>query len=270
MTERNIESRMAPRSARMPWISWGAVFGGLVSGLASFFLLTLLGLAAGVTAMTPDTAQPVGAVPAATGIWTGVSLLISAFIGGYVAARLSGLARRSDGLFHGFVVWGASTLLLIYLVTTSLGSLLGGLSSLLGQGLQTTASVASSAMSGENPLQSLIGAAVGDGVELSPQMLENLQNQLDAGNRQGAMNTLVNQVGINPDLASLLVNQAMSLQGVLQQIPSAQAIAGSAVSGLTAATWWLFVGMLLSLVLGMAGGILGSRGVGKRRAITTH
>src|SRR4051812_7722861 len=86
------------RPARRPYFSairWGAIIAGLVSGTASYLLLALLGLAVGLTAVDPTSAEPIGRVPLATGIWTGVSLLISAFIGGYVAGRMSGLSRAT-------------------------------------------------------------------------------------------------------------------------------------------------------------------------------
>ncbi|MEO6666663.1 MAG: hypothetical protein ABIO65_07820, partial [Nitrospiria bacterium] len=55
--------RTSSRYARFTRISWGAVFGGLAVGLAIQVLLTLLGTAAGLSAVDPQSADPVGTVP---------------------------------------------------------------------------------------------------------------------------------------------------------------------------------------------------------------
>lgn len=267
MAVETYETRSTTGRVKVPWISWGAIFGGLASGMATFLLLALLGLAAGITAIDPQAAEPVGQVPMLAGIWTGISMLLSAFVGGFVAARISGLSRRSDGIFHGFVTWGVSTLLFAFLVTTSVGNLLGGVFNVLGQGLQAGAGAV--AGQGQGGLESLIGGSAG-GADISRQSLDNLQQQLSAGNRQGAIDVMVNEMGFSPDRAATVADQAMQLQGVAQQLPSGQEVASAAVSGLTAASWWLFAGILLSLILGVFGGATGARGAAKRRTALVH
>ncbi|MEO6665716.1 MAG: hypothetical protein ABIO65_02945, partial [Nitrospiria bacterium] len=133
---------------------WGAVFGGLAVGLAIQVLLTLLGTAAGLSAVDPQSADPVGTVPAAMGIWTGLSMLIAAYVGGYVAARLSGLPTRGDGALHGTVTWGVTTLAAVAIATTAAGALLGGTFNVLGQGLQGATQGAAS--SGNANIQGLL------------------------------------------------------------------------------------------------------------------
>lgn len=276
MAVQTYETRLSTGRVKVPWISWSAIFGGLASGMATFLLLALLGLAAGITAINPEAAEPVGRVPLMAGIWTGISMLLSAFVGGFVAARISGLSRRSDGIFHGFVTWGVSTLLFAYLVTTSVGNLLGGVFNVLGQGLQATGSAVSGAVQGggataqgQGGLQSLLGGA--GGTNISRESLETVRQQLSAGDRQGAIDTMVNQMGIAPDRAQTIADQGMKLQGAAQQLPSGEEVASKAVTGLTVASWWLFAGILLSLILGVAGGATGARGSAKRRsALVAH
>lgn len=264
------ESRLSEKKAVVPWISWGAIFGGLASGMATFILLALLGVAAGITAIDPAAAEPVGNVPILAGIWTGVSMLLAAFIGGYVAARISGLSRRTDGILHGFVVWGVNTLFFVYLVTTSVGSLMGGVFNVLGQGIQaTTGAVAGAAGEGQS-LQALITGSAGGGGNISQESMNQLQQRLDAGDREGAINVMVNQMGFTRDRASTVVDQAMKVQGAIGQLPSGQEMAQTAVSGLTRASWWLFAGVLLSMVLGILGGFVGAKESGKRRTVLAH
>lgn len=83
---------------------------GLVVGIALQMVLTLLGLAIGAWSIDLKEAQPAGGIPLGTGLWTGISMLISAFVGGYVTSRLSGAYLRSDGMYHGAVVWGVNWL----------------------------------------------------------------------------------------------------------------------------------------------------------------
>lgn len=137
--------RTSSRYARFARVSWGAVFGGLAVGLAIQVLLTLLGTAAGLSAIDPQSAEPVGPVPMAMGIWTGLSMLIAAYVGGYVAARLSGLPTRGDGALHGAVTWGVTTLAAVAIATSAAGALIGGTFNILGQGLRGATEAATSA-----------------------------------------------------------------------------------------------------------------------------
>lgn len=276
MATQVLERRADMTRPYFPWISWGAIFGGLATGMATFILLAMLGLAAGFTAVDPGAAEPVGAAPAITGIWTGISLLLAAFVGGYVASRMSGMSRRTDGILHGFVAWGVITLTAVYLVTTSVGALLGGTFNLLGQGAQAlgqAAGAAGGAVTGpgaQNQLQSLITGSP-EGAQVSPEAMGSLHQQLADGNRQGAIQVMVNQMGFTQERAETMVDQAMPLYGAVQQAPQqGEEVAQTAVSGLTAASWWLFGGLLVSLVLGMVGGWVGAKATVGRRSVMAH
>jgi hypothetical protein len=99
-------------------------------------MLTLLGLAIGAWSVDLREAQPTEGIPMGTGIWTGLSMLISAFVGGFVTARLSGSYVKSDGLYHGVVVWGVNWLIFAWLTTTAMAYLVGGLFTALGTTVQ--------------------------------------------------------------------------------------------------------------------------------------
>lgn len=134
-------------SAHQPRIKWTAVWAGLVVGMSTQLVLTLLGLTIGAWSIDLKDAQPVGGIPLGAGLWTGLSLLLSAFIGGYVTARLSGGSERSDGMYHGTVVWGLTWLVFAWLTTTAMSVMLGGVFSALGSAVQTTGQGLSSAAS---------------------------------------------------------------------------------------------------------------------------
>jgi hypothetical protein len=265
------ETRAGFARPLMPYISWAAILGGLVAGLATFFLLALFGLAAGFTAIDPQAAEPVGRVPMFAGIWTGLSMLAGGFIGAYVAARMSGMSRRTDGILHGFVAWGVSTLFFVYLATSGVGALLGGTFAILGQGVQAAAGAAGGVATSPTAQQQMEELITGSpGAQISGESLGNLQQQMQAGNREGAIGVLVGEMGFTRDRAEVVVDQGMSLLGSAQQIEGQQ-VAATAVEGLTRASWFLFAGVLLSLILSLLGGFLGAKAIVARRTpLTGH
>lgn len=219
--------RIISRRSYFSWISWGSILAGVVVGLATYMLLALLGVAAGLSAVDPQSTNPAGSVPVATGIWTGISMLISAFGGGYVAARMSGLSRLGDGLFHGFVSWAVTTVLFAYLATTAVGSMLGGTFNILGQGVQGAAQGAVSEAASPD------GSVAQAGQELREQ-------------------------------AGQVMDQAAAIVQGNDVSPQARETADNAVSALAAASWWLFAGVLLSMLLGIGGGAAGIRATSRR------
>ncbi|KAF5881293.1 PhnA-like protein [Rhizobium sp. PEPV16] len=132
-------------------IAWGAVFAGVVLALATQLLLNLLGVGIGAAVLDPATSDN----PAAStfsivgGIWFVVAGIIASFIGAYVAARLSGRPSKSTGGYHGVTTWAVTTLVVLFLLTTSVGSLVGGafsgLSSIVGGVGRTVATAATAA-----------------------------------------------------------------------------------------------------------------------------
>ncbi len=258
--------RVARRPSFAP-IRWAAIFAGLVSGLASYMLLSLLGVAIGLTAVDPQAVEPVGSVPLATGIWTGVSMLVGAFIGGYVAGHMSGLFRLADGMLHGFVAWASTTILFAVLTTTALGAVLGGTFRILGQGIGTgtqAAATASSEGGTQNMMDRLASLITGGGEgNVTAESLSAVQQRLAANDRQGAINVMVNEMGFTEERANQAVDRMMPLFGPQgeQQVRDA---ADRATTALTAASWWLFFGLLLSLGLGVLGGSMGTRATGNR------
>jgi hypothetical protein len=146
-----VERRFEQWSLGSSRIKWSAVFAGWAVGLAVQMLLTLLGLGFGAWAIDLQASDPAGGIPVGAGIWTGASMLVSAFVGGYMTARLAGNYIRSDGMYHGIVVWGVNWLIFAWLTTTAMASMVGGAFSVFGTALQSVgqgvSGVASSAVS---------------------------------------------------------------------------------------------------------------------------
>lgn len=124
-------------------LSWGAIWAGMVVSVACQILLALLGLAIGFGAWHPGASA--GGYGWGAALWFIVSPIVSLFLGGLVAGRLAGILKRVDGVLHGIVMWGLSTVLMAWLVTSSVGSVLGGAWGLIGR---TTANTVGGAISG--------------------------------------------------------------------------------------------------------------------------
>lgn len=132
-------------------VSWAAVLAGVVVSLVTQLLLNMLGLGIGVATLDPGTGDnpALSTFSISAGIWWTVSGIIAAFIGGYAAGRLSGRPKESTTGWHGITAWALTTLLIFYLLTSTMGAVLGGAFSTLGNvvgGLgQTAASAAGAA-----------------------------------------------------------------------------------------------------------------------------
>ncbi len=122
-------------------VSWGAILAGTIVALAVQIVLTLLGFSIGLGVMSQATdTSALGGVGIGGMIWLVVSTLISLYIGGYVAARLAGVPTKTDGVLNGVVVWALATLLSLYLATSAVGTAVSGVAGIIGQGLQTATS----------------------------------------------------------------------------------------------------------------------------------
>lgn len=129
------------RSAAIKRISWGAIFAGAVVAVVTGFVLNLLGLGIGLQAFDPASdPDTLGGFGIGQGIWAIISSLLSLFAGGWVAGRLAGMPRDIDGALHGIVVWGLTTLLTLYFLTSGVGRVVSGVSGLIGSGLSAVGS----------------------------------------------------------------------------------------------------------------------------------
>jgi hypothetical protein len=90
-------------------VSWGAVVAGAVVALASYFVLSLLALAVGLS--TVERASP-GSVATGAAVISGIILLISLLLGGFVASRATAGEQPREGVVYGVLVWGSTLLLL--------------------------------------------------------------------------------------------------------------------------------------------------------------
>jgi hypothetical protein len=182
-------------------------------------------------------------------IWAGVSMLIAAFFGGYVAARMSGFKRRADGVLHGAVSWAVTTILFALLATSIGGSLVGGVFGNMNH---------LSRGSSESSVAALMRA---QGGRLEPETMRRLQQHVQAGQRDEAVQLLINTLNMEQQRAEAIVDQALILSGLPRSAsPQGRLAAESAMQGAGTAAWVVFLAVALALAIGIGGGALGAAG----------
>lgn len=264
--------------------SWGAIFAGVAIAISSQFVLNLLGAGIGTAIINPvgQSAPDASTVSTTSAIWFVVSSVISVFLGAYVAGRLSHRIPRSGGL-HGLTVWAATTILLLYLVTTSIGALVsgafGGVSTILSGTGSTIATAATAAApsfaNATNPLQSIEQqvrnvsggndpAALRDAAVASMQALltGDAAKQEEARNR--AADALAKAQNISVDDARQQVTQYE--QQYRQSVEQAKQAAAKAATEASAAFSKGALMSALALVIGALAGFLGGSLGGRVRA----
>ncbi|CAL94354.1 hypothetical protein [Azoarcus olearius] len=231
------ETGIEPEHTIYSGIRWGSVIAGFAVGVGIHLLLMLIGVAAGF-AVYGTGARPEGeSMSIAAVTWNTVSMLIAAFVGGYVAARGSGLRRTSDGVLHGVVSWGA-TVLFFAIVT---GSVTGNaLSGMFGMAATTAQSTAASPNN---------DAAMAE-----------LFASIQRGDRAAATAVLRERLGMSEEQAAIAVDQAMALRGQASNDVARREGVTDAAQAASIASTWLSAAILLSLLAGAGGGMLGARG----------
>ena len=137
--------------------------GGVVLVVVLQLLFSLLGAGVGLNTVNTNA----GSTPMAStfgigaGIWWILTSCLAIGVGGFVAAWFAGVEMRFDGVLHGLVTWGIATLLTIWLLTSAMGSVVGG-------GFSALASVASATGSSVSDAAKPLAQAAG----VSPDMIQ--------------------------------------------------------------------------------------------------
>lgn len=109
-------------------ISWGAIIAGTVVALICQLTLSVLGVGVGLSGITPQagTTLDVSTVSTVAGVWWLVSSVVASLLGGFIAGRLIGGAAVTRGGYHGLVSWAATTVVVVALIGTAAGGVIGG------------------------------------------------------------------------------------------------------------------------------------------------
>jgi len=208
------------------------------------------------------------------------------FAGAWVAGRLAGMPDRTDGMLHGLVAWGLAMLLLIYLLTTAVSSLVGGAFGVVGSAMQTAGQGAQAAAGAatetartpgllgpfQQDLQQLLGQARQQAQQAGQQMQQiaaddNVRRvvqkavttgpeNLSDADRQAAITALTQHAGMSrPEAEQRLTEWQQTYQRAKQQAMQAAEATADTVSQ---ASLWSFIALLLGAVVAAVGGMLGS------------
>ncbi|WP_170133973.1 PhnA-like protein [Palleronia aestuarii] len=147
------------RSIMINNVSWGAVFAGVVVGLVAQVIINMIGVGIGAATLDPGTGDNPGVAgfSIGAGIWFAISGILGALAGGFTAGRLSGKAKESTASWHGLTSWALATLVVVYLVSSSIGGIVGGAYSTLTSAVGNVAGAAGTAVeaAGPNPFSAI-------------------------------------------------------------------------------------------------------------------
>ncbi|HEV7300963.1 MAG TPA: hypothetical protein VGN72_16465 [Tepidisphaeraceae bacterium] len=127
-------------NANQQRISWGAIFAGLVTALGTMLLLTVLGIAIGLSSVDAnDDPRNFGL---GAGIWGAISALVSFFVGGWVAGWGKPAGHTASGLAQGIIMWMVAMVLLVYMIAGGIGSIFRTAGSVASTGVQAVSNSA--------------------------------------------------------------------------------------------------------------------------------
>ncbi|MDX7950533.1 PhnA-like protein [Lichenihabitans sp. Uapishka_5] len=263
-------------------VSWGAIFAGVVMALVVQLILSILGLGIGLATVDPASTG----TPSASGlsfgaaIWWVLSGIVAAALGGFVAGRLSGKPVTSTAGYHGLVSWGVTTMVIVFLLSSAVGgivggafsavtSTLGGAGHALGGAVQTVAQAAAPSLPGMNDplsgIESQIRSASGgqDPAQLRDAATQAIKAAVtgDPSQQQQALdraaNALAKAENISVDQAKSQVQtyQQQYAQAVAQAKVKATEVADAAAKTTSQASLMI----VLSLVLGAIASVIGGR-----------
>jgi hypothetical protein len=108
-------------------VRWGPILAGLVTALSTQLVLSALGVAIGMSSIGGSGAprSEAGGVGAGIGIWSIISLLISLFVGGWIATRSAGRMTRNSALLNGAILWASTLALSAWLLSSGVSGAFG-------------------------------------------------------------------------------------------------------------------------------------------------
>lgn len=208
-------------------ISWGSIFAGVLVAIVVQLALSLLGIGIGLSTVDPiEESNPVAGLGIGAAIWYAVSSLIALFAGGWVAGRLASSPRSFDGMLHGILTWSLVTVVSFYFLTTTIGSIIGGVGSIVKNTLGAAGTVATGAIAG-GATAGGANTQQGQGDNLDLTNLKNEVNQILAqtgkpGLQSNALGNkgenAIEQIVSNPMAADDVIKQFFGQNGPAGQI----------------------------------------------------
>lgn len=263
-------------------VSWGAVLAGTLVALMVMTLIHLLVLGLGLQAIDPATERdPFEGVGTGALIGVIVANVIALFAGGWTAAKLANQPGRTDATLHGVLTWGLLTVLSFWLLSSAVGTLVSGVTGIVGQGLsavgQGIGAVAPEAA------QAVEDALADQGVSLDEirqeidemattdaeapladtrALVERFFTEEGEVDRQEvtqalAANTEMSEAEAEQQLAEWEARVEEAQQTVEEARQQAEVAAERASDAIGAAALWTFVGLLIGAIVAVLGSLAG-------------
>ena len=136
--------------------------------------------------------NPLAGVGLGTGIYGMLAQLVALAVGAFAAGRLAAMPQKLNSGLHGVAVWALATLVLLYLATTAVGSMVGGAASAVSSASQATAQAVQAAVPNDLSLAQLdeedIPAPVRQKLEEQGMTVQNIQQEA-----QGALQSVIGE-----------------------------------------------------------------------------
>lgn len=158
-------------------VSWGALFAAFFVGFGIWLVLLALGAGIGLGTFDPRSPQSWQGLGVGFGIWGGIAAIISVFLAGWTAARLSSSEVREEGMLHGVALWGFMLVASLWMAAMAIGSAVSGAASVAGTAAQAAGQAAGGAAASNPQLQGQAQQAAGQLQQQAEQKAQELQQQ---------------------------------------------------------------------------------------------
>ena len=242
-------------------VSWGGIWGGVLSATGLLMLLTALGVAIGISAVNPSSTD-VQSLGTGAGIYAGVSLLLALFVGGMVSTRIGAIFDSTTGFFEGALVWVVSVLLIGYLAGSGIGAVAGGAFKMIGGATQAIGTVMqSSGAPGGVDVSGSVDQIIARLKDPNTAQQISKATGMPASEVQASLGETAQRVEnsrSNPGQAAQEAKQGLSNLAAKSK-QAVQQKAEEAKPAATKAAWMTFGALVLSLLAAVIGAMLGRR-----------
>jgi hypothetical protein len=254
-------------------LSWRAIIAGVVVAIVVQFLLSLLGAGIGLAVVNPtESGNPSGMTASiVAAIWWTLSGVLAAWAGGVTAGRLSGLPGTVTAAWHGLIAWAVTTIIVLWLLASAIGGVIGGAFSVLGgvasSATQAVASAAPAVAKAADPfgdIEASLNDAVGtkDPAAARTALTSFVRSAFTADQADAqaatdrAADALARATGISPDDAKkkLADWKAQYDKAVTAAKEKAEAAANTARKAAASAALLGFVALVFGALAGWFGG----------------
>lgn len=174
-------------TAPLDSVRWAAVLAGLFAAFSAVIVLTVLGLAIGLSTFDASDTRNFGI---GAGVFGAVTALIAFAVGGFIASRTAAVTGSSNAILNGAMVWIVALPLIVNLLGTGIGSILGTATDVATTAVGAAAQVAAPAVASvadeaaqaaqENPeLAATAEAIAGDAAASAQAAVADVQEQIE-------------------------------------------------------------------------------------------